>query len=141
MAVDSSGVSTLDVFDSFMGDLISGFGVDVKFHGGLIYTTTGRVIDPVARVVLGTFSLPTTFGNFVTIDATIGRAFFLTRDGSSGTWSLRAFDLTTRQFLSGVLIPGLTGNPGSLIRWGAKGLAFRTSSGQVHLIEAASLIP
>jgi hypothetical protein len=141
MTVDTSGVTVLDVFDSFMGDLISGFGVDIKFDGGRTYTTTGRVIDPEARTVVGTFSLPATFGNLVKPDTTIGRVFFLTRDGVSGTWSIRAFDPNTRQLLGSENIPGVTGYPGSLIRWDSKGLAFRTTSGQVFLIESTQLIP
>ena len=141
MAVDASGVTVLDVFDSFMGDLISGFGVDIKFDGGRIYTTTGRVIDPEVRTVVGTFSLPSMFGNLVKPDAAIGRVFFLTRDGFSGTWSIRAFDPNTRQLLGSENIPGVTGDPGSLIRWGSKGLAFRTTGGQVFLVESPNLIP
>lgn len=105
------------------------------------YTTTGRVIDPLARTVVRTFSLPTTVGNLVKSDATIGRVFFLTGDGSSGIWSIRAFDPNTRQLLGNENIPGVTGDPGSLIRWGSKGLAFRTTGGQVFLIESPQLIP
>jgi len=74
-------------------------------------------------------------------DAAINRVFFLSGDGFSGAWNIRVFDLTTRQPLGGAVISGVTGNPGSLIRWGAKGLAFRTSTGQVHLIESSALIP
>ena len=140
MTVDASGVTVLDVFDSFMGDLISGF-VDIKFAGGFIYTTSGRVIDPEARTVLGTFSLPATFLILVKPDATIGRVFFLARHEVSGTWSICAFDPNTRQLLGSENIPGVTGDPGNLIRWGSKGLAFRTSGGQVFLIESTQLIP
>lgn len=137
MTVDTSGVTVLDVFDSFMGDLNGGF--DIEFDAGRIYTTSGRVIDPEARTVVGTFSLPSTFGNLVKPDSTIGRVFFLTRD--EGTWSIRAFDLNTQQLLGSENIPGVTGDPGSLIRWGLKGLAFRTTGGQVFLIESSQLIP
>jgi hypothetical protein len=138
MAIDSSGVTVSDVFTSFMGDLIYGFGVDIQFHGGLIYTTSGRVIDPVVRSVLGTFSLPTTFDNLVEADSAIGRVFFL---NSFGRWTIRAFDMATRQQLGGVTVSGVTGDPGSLIRWGSKGLVFRTSGGQVFLVESPDLIP
>lgn len=139
LAVNASGVTEVDVFTSFDGDLIAGFGVDIKFHAGLIYTTTGRVIDPVTRMVVGTFSLPSAFGTLVIADAAIGRVFFLTQD--SGTWILRAFDITTRQPLGGAVVQGMTGTPGSLVRWGAKGLAFRTSAGKIFLIESTTLIP
>jgi uncharacterized repeat protein (TIGR01451 family) len=138
MAVDASGVTVTDVFTSFMGDLISGFGVDILFHGGSIYTTSGREIDPVARTVLGTFPLPATFGNLVEVDAAVGRVFFLT---SSGGHMIRAFDMTTRQEVGSVAIPGVNGSPTRLIRWGAKGLAFGTSDGQIFLVESSQLIP
>jgi len=138
MTVDASGVTVLDV----TGDLISPFGVDIKFDGGRIYTTTGQVIDPEARTVVGTFSLPAPFANLVKPDAAIGRVFFLTSDGIP--WSIRAFDPNTRQLLGSAIIPGVTGvtgSPGSLIRWGSKGLAFRTTGGQVFLVESPNLVP
>lgn len=138
MAVDASGVTVTDVFTSFMGDLISGFGVDILFHAGSIYTTSGREIDPVARTVLGTFSLPSAFGNLVAADAAIGRVFYLSSWGGD---VIRAFDMTTRQEVGSVAIQGANGNPTSLIRWGAKGLAFATSGGQIFLVESSQLIP
>lgn len=143
MTVDASGVSLLDIFDSFMGDLISGFGVDIKFDGGRIYTTTGRVIDPEARTVVGTFSFPATSGGIlVKPDATIGRVFFLSRDGvAPEIYSIRAFDRVTLQQLGSLEIPGVSGTPSSLIRWGTKGLAFRTSGNQVFIVQDSSLIP
>lgn len=141
MAVDASGVSVLDVHDSFhaQGPLISGFGSDMKFSAGLIFATTGAVVDPAARAVLGTMALPVPFGNLVVADATLNRAFYLTLN--SGTWEIRAFDITTRALLGREALPGVSGTPGNLIRWGARGLAFRTSSGQVFLVESTTLIP
>ncbi len=141
MIVDSSGVKVQDVFDSFMGDLVSGFGVDIKFEAGRIYTTSGRVIDPEARTVVGTFVLPSSSGNLVKPDATLGRVFYLTQEGTSGTWKLLAFDMNSRQLLGSETMTGLTGTPDSLIRWGAKGLAFRTTDGKVFLVSSANLIP
>ena len=74
-------------------------------------------------------------------DATLGRVFSLTREGFPGTLNIRAFDANTQQLLGSENIPGVTGDPGSLIRWGSKGLAFRTSGGQVFVIESSKLIP
>jgi len=90
---------------------------------------------------VGTVSLPSTFGNLVKLDAILGRVCFLTRDGVSGTRSIRAFDPNTRQLLGSENIPGVTGDPSNLVRWGAKGLAFRTTGGQVFLVESPNLIP
>ena len=143
MTVNASGVTVLDVFDSFMGDLISGHNTDIKFDGGFIYTTSGRVIDPEARTVAGAFSFPATSGGIlVKPDATIGRVLFLTRDGViPETYSIRAFDRITLQQLGSLEIPGVSGTPSSLIRWGTKGLAFRTSGNQVFIVQDSSLIP
>ena len=147
LAVDASGVSVTDVFDSFMPNnvgssgLISGFGVDIEFGGGLIFATTGVVVDPVARTILGSVALPVTFGNSVVADAALGRVFYLTRDPATSTWSIRAFDMSTRSLVGSGNVAGVNGTPGSLIRWGAQGLAFRTSAGQIFLIESPVLIP
>jgi len=138
MTVGASGVTVLDVFDSFMGDLISGFGVDIKFDGGRIYTTSGRVIDPEARTVVGTFSGAASLS--VRPDTVLGRVFFLIPTGSP-TAKVSAYDLNTRQLLWTEEIPGVSGSPNNLVRWGAKGLAFRTTGGQVFLIESPNLIP
>jgi hypothetical protein len=138
MTVDASGVTVLDVFDSFMGDLISGVGVDIKFDGGRIYTTSGRVIDPEARTVVGTFSGVASLS--VRPDTVLGRVFFLIPTGGP-TVKVSAYDLNTLQLLGSENIPGVTGTPGNLIRWGSKGLAFRTTGGQVFLVESPILIP
>ena len=103
MSVGASGVTVLDVFDSFMGDLISG-SVDIKFDGGRIYTTSGRVIDPEARTVVGTFSGAT--GLSVRPDAVLGRVFFLIPTGGP-TAKVSAYDLNTRQLLGTEEIPGV----------------------------------
>lgn len=138
MTVGASGVTVLDVFDSFMGDLISGFGVDIKFDGGRIYTTSGRVIDPEARTVVGTFSGAASLS--VRPDTVLGRVFFLIPTGGP-TVKVSAYDLNTLQLLGSENIPAVTGTPGNLIRWGSKGLAFRTTGGQVFLVESPNLIP
>ena len=44
--------------------------------------------------------------------------------------TLEAFDLRTNALLGSVAIPGVTGTPVKLIRWGSNGLAFLTSSNQ-----------
>ncbi|HKP16869.1 MAG TPA: hypothetical protein VJT84_00225 [Gaiellaceae bacterium] len=54
MTVTGTGVTTQDVAAS----LISGFGVDMEFDDGRMYATNGRVIDPEARTLLGTFPFP-----------------------------------------------------------------------------------
>lgn len=135
MVVDAAGVSIIDSTPN----LISGFGVDITFDGGRIYATTGQVVDPEARTLLGTFS-GIQFGSLVKPDSAIGRTFFLT-DGFGGNLrTLRAFDQNTFLPLGTMDIQSVSGTPGSLVRWGTNGLAFRTDSDQVFLIRT-SLIP
>jgi DNA-binding beta-propeller fold protein YncE len=143
MTVDATGLTTTAVVDSFDADFISGFGVDIRFAGDRIYTTTGRVIDPTLPAVVGRVALPSTFGNLVLPDAALGRVFFLSGDFFGSASSIFAFDTGSlppvplaRQDISGV-----SGGAASFIRWGAKGLAFRTGGGQVILIDERSLIP
>lgn len=137
MTVDASGVTVLDAFTSFMGDLISGI-VDIKFDGGRLYTTSGRVIDPETRTVVGTF--PGAAGVAVKPDSALGRTFFLIPTGGPSV-KVSAYDLTTQQLLGTEEVPGVSGSPSNLIRWGEKGLAFRTTGGQVFLVESPKLIP
>lgn len=141
MVVDASGVTVSDVFTSFDGNLIGGFGVDIEFHNGLIYTTTGRVIDPVARSVVGSLDPSLGFGALVEPDATNGRVFTLAFDGALSTWMIRAYDASTLQSLGVEIVSEISGDPGSLLRWGSKGLAFRTSGGQVFLTDNSPLVP
>jgi hypothetical protein len=144
MAVDSSGVAIVDVVPPVGAPgskLISGFGVDIDFHNGLIYTSQARVIDPVAKVEVGSFSMPSSNRMLVAPDAGTGRVFILRRDSASGVWSIAAYDIGTRLLLATENIPGVAGDPGDLLRWGARGLAFRTSGGQIYLIRSTLLIP
>jgi hypothetical protein len=129
MQVDDSGVIILDS----TGNLISGFNVDIRFDtgDGRIYSTTGRVIDPVERTLVGTFA-GIGFGSLVKPDAASNRVFFLT--GDDPTRTLRGFDPTTFTPLGDAQIPGLAGGASSLIQWGIDGLAFRTGSNQVFVI-------
>jgi hypothetical protein len=126
MSVDESGVTVVDA----TSNLISGFGVDIRFDDGLIYATSGRVIDPEALTIVGTFSVPP-FGALVAPDSTVSRVFFL-----SGS-SLLAFDQRTFLPVGSLDIPGVAGTPSSLILWGTDGLAFRTSTDQVFLIQTS----
>ncbi len=131
MLVDASGVSVIDS----TGNLISGFGQDIRFDEGLIYATSGRVIDPEALTLVGTYSAS---GLVVRPDSTVGRTFFLTRDPFlSFRKRLLAFDQGTFTLVGSLDILGASSTATSLIRWGEDGLAFRTSANQVVIIRTA----
>lgn len=132
MSVDSTGVTVT-------GTASFAAGNSIIFDNNLIYGSTGQVINPSTGNLAGTFS-GVGFGAIHTIDSANGRAFFLV-SGSGPTVQLRAFDLNTFLPLGFVNIAGVTGGPTSLVRWGSNGLAFRTSSRQVFLIETALVNP
>ncbi len=126
MLVDDSGVVEQDV----TRDLIP--GADIEFDDGLLYGTSGLVIDPEGPVPVpvGTYSFPYLGERLVEPDALAGHVYFL-----SGN-TLFSFDKSTFAPLGAPFsIPGMLGNPGSLIRWGVDGLAVRTDQDQVFLLE------
>src|SRR5207245_2213162 len=140
MAVDASGVSIVDEADLLVARGIDGFYIDMKLDGGEIYSSTGRVIDPEARILLGTFSgVPQ--GALVAPDAKLGRAFFLTGREDLPTHTLLAFDRPTFLPIGSLPIPGVSGKAGSFIRWGPDGLACRTEGGQIFLIRTSLVAP
>ena len=135
--MDATGVFETNVFTSFNGSLINGFGVDLRFGGGKIYTTSGLVIDPNVPAVLATLG-STDFGQLVTPDAALNRVLVLGRNAQTLTWSLRAFDMNSIPpvRLGHEEIANVSGTPASLIRWGDKGLAILSGDqvplGRVH---------
>ncbi|MGI8656754.1 MAG: Calx-beta domain-containing protein [Pyrinomonadaceae bacterium] len=134
MTIDSSGVAATSM-TSFTT------GARIKFDNGLVYSATGQVINPDSGTILGTFS-GVTSNNFVT-DSSVGRAYYLLGNqfgGSNSTLTLKAFDVNTFLPVGALTISGVNGDVTSLVRWGANGLAFRTSGNQLFLIQT-SLIP
>jgi hypothetical protein len=139
--VDSAGVSFFDNTPS----LITGYNVDIKFDDGLIYTSSGQVIDPEEKILMGTFSdiVGSSYAPLVRPDSSSGRTFYLTSVGyypPNLTWILQSFDIDTFVPVGSVEIPGVSGQAGSLIRWGDHGLAFRAADSQVFLVRTA-LVP
>jgi DNA-binding beta-propeller fold protein YncE len=124
--VDADGVSEQDVTPN----LIQGFSSDIEFDDGRVYATTGQAIDPELLQPVGTYALPFLGNQLVEPNSAAGEVYFL-----SGN-AILTFDLATFTPKGGPFpIPGVFGNTGSLIRWGADGLAFRTDQGQVFLVE------
>jgi hypothetical protein len=131
MTVDSAGI-TLTKTANFSG------GNGLIFSNNLVYGASGQVFNPSTGGLVGTFST----GGFNTshaIDPANNRAFFLV--GQSSNIQLQAFDLTTFLPVGFIDFPGIVGGAESLVRWGSNGLAFRTSSRQLFLIETALVNP
>lgn len=132
VSLDGAGLSVAQSVNN-----LPPLGVEIKFSGGLLYTSSGKVINPDTLAVAGDLGNQGT-GALVATDANAGRVFYLTGTGAVRT--LRAFNLTTLDPLGALDIPGVVGTTGGLIRWGANGFAFRTSGGQLFLIQTL-LVP
>jgi hypothetical protein len=128
MTVDSTGV-TVDSKTSF------NVGARIKFDNGLIYSSSGQVINPDTQTLLGTFSGASTQA-FVP-DSSVGRAFYLVRDISSNALTLKAFDINTYTPVGSLTISGINSDPVSMVRWGANGLAFTTSNNKLYIIQTS----
>ncbi|MHB1132607.1 MAG: hypothetical protein ACYC4L_09500 [Chloroflexota bacterium] len=129
MNVDASGVTVADT----TGSLISGFDVDLAYDGGLVYATSGAVVDPERLVRVGTFP-NVGYGALVEPDSSVGRVFFLA--GTGDHRALLVFDQRSMEPVGSIPVDWVIGTPSSLTRWGADGLAFRTDNGQVFLIRS-----
>ena len=110
------------------------------FVGG---TGSGVLLDPVTRELGAAFSgatEPNGSGNTTTAPDAQGRVFTLTPTAVPTTYTL------TSSTGASLTITGVAGsNPGSLIRYGAHGLAFRTvgasGPGYIYLVESTALVP
>jgi hypothetical protein len=106
-------------------------------------TSSGVLLDPATAEVGNTFSGVAAPGNGSSRTATDaqGRTFTLSPTASPTTWTLT--NVTTGASITVSNVAGT--NPGGLIRYGARGLAFRTDGvstpGYVFLVESPTLIP
>ena len=120
-AVSSSGVAPVTITNN----LIAGYTSGLRFASGLLYSSTGRVVDPEAQKLIGTFQ--GTGGGALAVDPTLGKVFFVSNPNSNSV-VLSVFDLNTFLPLgSATLATNVSGAPSGLVRWGANGLAFRAA--------------
>jgi len=127
MSVNASGVTVTNTSNLISGSDIS---LGVSAAGERIFSTSGQVLDVTNLILEHTFQAT----GLVKADSTVGRVFYLSQDPAPSTWTVQVFDVDTFAPNGSLKIPGVNGNPGSLIRWGTNGLAFRTDSNQVFLI-------
>ncbi len=133
LSVTPSGVTEVDL----VRDLFSSFSADMVFDAGRVFASVGKVIDAEARTVLGTFGGVASSGQSQVRPA-VDRGIVYFLDGAA----LRVYDLQTFVPLGAVFtVPGVSGDTRSLIRVGQSGLAFRTSGGQVFLLDMPASPP
>ncbi|WP_412061819.1 choice-of-anchor D domain-containing protein [Rubrivirga sp. IMCC45206] len=148
LSVDASGVREVSVDDSFTNALISGYGVDIVFSAGRIYSSNGAVVDAEGRRSLGTVATGAIAGDpypslwAVRPAPDLDRVVYLA--GTNGAVVVAAFDATSLASLGTVPVPN--GAPADeygrtrLVRWGARGLAYAGAQGLV-LLESAVFDP
>ena len=116
---------------SFLG--INSFDV----ADGVAYMDNGFVLDIASFTYVRRFN-GIGSGPLVRVGNTNNQVFFLSNDGSN--WVLQQFERTSSALLGSLSIPGVLDTPSSLICWSSNGVAFRTSSNQVVLVQQ-SMIP
>ncbi len=131
--INAQGVSLLDN----AALLPTAKPIALKWADGLLYTSLGIVIDPVLRQPVRTIP-GITNNSALCYDTATKRVFYLMPVGSNAL--LHAVDGPTGVSLGTRLLSGFSGASAGLVRWGTNGLAFRTTSGQVALLNS-SLVP
>ena len=122
--VDTNGATLLED----IGGLISGWDLDMRCDGGLVFTAGGRIFDPEIKTNIATVP----YGGLVAPDANGVRGFYL--NGSGTNYNLVCLNFTNQQLVGSIAFTNISGSPTSLIRWGTDGLAFRTTGGQVFVV-------
>lgn len=126
MSVGSWGVSVMSVTE----DLIPSFSADICFADGLIYATTGRVIDPTTSLLIGTYAA----SGPVCPDSSTNTVYFAVGN------QLRVFSQDKFVPLNTFTIPDMSGSPGDLIKIGHNRFAFRTDAGELFLVELVVIL-
>lgn len=121
--VDAQGVQVAQALNT----QIIGFGVDIEYSAGLVYSTTGFAVNPLLGQTAGIFQGVGSNAK-VAVHAAGNRIHYL----SSNT--LRTYDLTTYQLVATQLISGIQGSAVNLVAWGQSSLAFSTTVGQLFLL-------
>ena len=131
--VDANGLTQSQNFPGVVGN-----GPEIHFDSVTksIYSDDGHIADTTTGLPLGNFN---TSGSMVT-DRTLNRAFFL-RQPAAGSVTIDSYVLNRLTAAGSINIPGITGAPKRLIRWGQNGLAFNTTSGQLVLVGGNFLDP
>src|SRR5262249_35445957 len=108
-------------------------GGEIKFANGVIYAANGQALEPETLTLRGRFNAN---GPFLP-DVANNRVYYLT--GATTARAVRAFALDTFTPTGLVNVSTENATATSLLRWGANGLAFRTSR-RIYLIQT-SLVP
>ncbi|HLK05345.1 MAG TPA: hypothetical protein VKT53_12965 [Candidatus Acidoferrum sp.] len=137
LTVNSSGA----VFGNDYGGVFSSFGVRIHYDQGtkLVYSDDGHIVTPSTGLPAGLFAA----SGVMVPDSSLNKAFFLGQTQSqvgSTNFTIESFDLVHFTPLNSIVVSNVTGNPLRLIRWGANGLAFNTTGGQIILFSSGTFV-
>ncbi len=125
-SLDASGITFVQQFPTLYGA-----GTDLQYGGGgHLFNNGGEMLEDNPFQVDWLFAGSQTTAAIVP-DPASHRVFCLAQNNG---WQLRAYDLPTRNWLGSLMISNVVGTPGKLLRWGADGLAFSTTGGQLFII-------
>ena len=96
---------------------------------GLLYSSFGEPIDPVAGKNAGNFGVTGPMAP----DSSLGCAYFITQtqaqiDAAAGDWTLSCYDVAAYTLTRSMIIPGMSGTPKKVLRWGNEGLVIQTTT-------------
>jgi hypothetical protein len=125
LVVDEAGVREEKVWEG----AVAGFGTDVTFAGGRVYSSRGSVWDVASETVVGTNQ----GGRSVVVDVALKRAYYL-----SDAARIEAFDTEKMVRKESFTVPKVKDVQGGLVRLGGTALVFRTRD-QIVVVPLKSL--
>lgn len=144
MAIDSNGV-TITNTTSF--STYSNVGGNIKYDNGRIYyESTGQILDPVTKTLLGSYPLPIAAGpDFIEPDSGTGTTSLISENISPARvimgHIITVFGIDSFQALGTISFNWLDTSafedPTDLISWGNNGLAFVTNKNRLFLIKTS----
>ena len=135
MLVGSCGVGLTQEVNSLLN---GNDRFNVKYDNGRYYSGGGRVIDPESATLVGSFFVPSGEKGLVETDSKAKRIYSLSTVFSVTT--LRVYDMDSFALVGALSLPGVSGTPIRLVRWGANGLAFNTPN-QVYVLQHSLIAP
>lgn len=107
---------------------------EIAWGVGRIFASTGRVIDPAARKLVGTISgIPN--GSRVLYDEASSRAFYICPGTNQAV--LVSVDASTLLTVGRRVLPGVHNSIARFARWGVDGFAVTTTNGQTVLFRSS----
>ena len=136
-----------NVFSNFNGEYLN--SIHYLPSTGLVYADDCTVVNPANGSVLGKFELPASAVdiNRMVPDSTLNLAAFLLQancayDGIGSCYIVSTFHLADLSYLNSFTVTNIQGFYGAvnMVRWGKSGLAFKTDTGQVYLVDITTLL-